>query len=146
MKHWEQKFATYMYNHCNIALSRSTFATSIRNTCNIPLKHLKHTLAICISSATSTCCLDHWRLVDASSMPQSGTRLLLRRPLRGVGRRGGERHGGQMARQRGRMADGVAGAWWREWTVADRAWRWHCHAGAHVQQCERDGGAVNGEE
>jgi hypothetical protein len=48
-----------------IAISRSTFATSIRNTCNIPLKHLKHTLATCVFSITSTCCSDDSRPVDA---------------------------------------------------------------------------------
>ena len=34
----------------------------------MPLKHLKHlkyTLAPCVFSATSTRCLDDWRLVDA---------------------------------------------------------------------------------
>ena len=29
------------------------------------LKHLKHTLATSAFSATSTCCLDEWRVVDA---------------------------------------------------------------------------------
>ena len=34
----------------------------------MPLKHLKHlkyTLATCVFSATSTCCSDDWRLINA---------------------------------------------------------------------------------
>ena len=33
MKHWENKFATYVYNHCNIPI----------NFCNIDIKYLQHT-------------------------------------------------------------------------------------------------------
>jgi hypothetical protein len=85
MKHWEHMLAT------TIATSRSTFATSIRITCNIPLKHLKHfkhTLATYVFSATSTCCLDDWRLVgveldgDAELDATGGAQLWWRRPLR----------------------------------------------------------------
>jgi Na+-translocating ferredoxin:NAD+ oxidoreductase RNF subunit RnfB len=36
MKHWEQKFTTYVYNHCNICNIPIYF-------CNIHTKHLQQT-------------------------------------------------------------------------------------------------------
>ena len=36
VKHWEQTFATYVYNHCNIYNIPIYF-------CNIRMKQLKHT-------------------------------------------------------------------------------------------------------
>jgi hypothetical protein len=33
VKHWKQKLATYIYNHCNITIYF----------CNIHMKHLQHT-------------------------------------------------------------------------------------------------------
>ena len=64
MKHWEQTFATYVYNHCNICNIPIYF-------CNIHLKHLQHTsetsetLKIYACNmrfrhiATSPCCLQN---------------------------------------------------------------------------------------
>jgi hypothetical protein len=36
IKHWEQKLATYVYNHCDICNIPIYF-------CNIRVKHLQHT-------------------------------------------------------------------------------------------------------
>jgi hypothetical protein len=36
IKHWEEKFATYVYNYCNICNISIYF-------CNIRMKHLQHT-------------------------------------------------------------------------------------------------------
>ena len=36
MKHWEQKFTTYVYNHCNMCNIPIYY-------CNIRMKHLQHT-------------------------------------------------------------------------------------------------------
>jgi len=36
MKHWEEKLATYVYNHCNICNIPNYF-------CNIHMKYLQHT-------------------------------------------------------------------------------------------------------
>jgi hypothetical protein len=73
-KHWEQTFATYVYNHCNIPIY---LATSIWNTCNIPLKylkHLKHTLATCIFS-TSQHLLPTWENEGSSGVEFAGARM-----------------------------------------------------------------------
>jgi hypothetical protein len=70
-KHWEQTFATYVYNHCNYAISQSTFTTLIRNICNKPLRHMKHTLTTYAfsTSAMLPCCLDEWSSSLLSSTP-----------------------------------------------------------------------------
>jgi hypothetical protein len=58
MKHWEQTFAIYVYNYCNICNFPIYFY-------NIYLKHLQHTsetLETYAFSAISPCCLDEWSL------------------------------------------------------------------------------------
>jgi hypothetical protein len=57
MKHLERMLQHTCTTIATCATSQSIFATSISNTCNIPLKHLKHTLAICAFNTTSPCCL-----------------------------------------------------------------------------------------
>jgi hypothetical protein len=52
MKHWEQTFATYVYNHCNIHLKH------LQHPLKHP-KHFKHTLATCVFS-TSQHLLTAW--------------------------------------------------------------------------------------
>jgi hypothetical protein len=50
MKHWEEKLATYVYNHCNICNIPMYF-------CNIHMKHLQHTYET--SETLETCVLQH---------------------------------------------------------------------------------------
>jgi hypothetical protein len=55
MKHWEQKFTTYMYNHCNICNipiyfcnpceTLATYLWNIWNTWNICLQHVFFTIS-----------------------------------------------------------------------------------------------------
>jgi hypothetical protein len=65
MEHWKHKFATYVYNHCNICNILIYLCNIHTKHLQIPMKHLKHMLTTCVFSATSTCCLDDWRLVHA---------------------------------------------------------------------------------
>ena len=166
MKHWEQRFATYVHTPITTyATSRSTFTTSIQNTCNIPLKHLKHlkyTLATCVSAQI------YLQLGRFEAHRRGGHGARCRGEARSAGGEGGqcgeEHRGGRMARERGMMAGGGAGAWWGERTAVGparwraswrhgragaRAWwrapRWRGRAGA-MWLCGHDGGTVNGEE
>jgi hypothetical protein len=69
IKHLERMLQHTCTTIATCATSQSIFATSISNTCNIPLKHLKHTLAICAFNTTSPCCLAEWRLVGVWCLP-----------------------------------------------------------------------------
>jgi hypothetical protein len=48
MKHWEQTFVPYLYNHCNICNIPIYF-------CNIHIKHLQHISEISETLATCAC-------------------------------------------------------------------------------------------
>jgi hypothetical protein len=100
------------------------------------LKHLKHTFATYVFSATSTCFLDDWRLVNTELDVTEWRAALVEKVVGAVE----NAVVGRMARQRGRMAGGGARVWWR-------ALRWLGHAaGARARRCGHDVGAVNGEE
>jgi hypothetical protein len=70
MKHWEQRLATYLYNHYNICNIPIYF-------CNICMKHLQYTSKTSETLETYTCnmhfqhnisCyLGEWRVVDVWS-------------------------------------------------------------------------------
>ena len=47
LKHLKHTLATYVYSHCNICNTRSTFTTSRWNICIIHLKRMKHAVATC---------------------------------------------------------------------------------------------------
>jgi hypothetical protein len=47
MKHWQQMFATYIYNHCDICNITIYF-------CNIYMKHLQHTSKTSATLETDT--------------------------------------------------------------------------------------------
>jgi hypothetical protein len=71
MKHWEEKLATCVYNHCNIYNIPIHFL-------NIRMKYLQHTFETCEIletyvcnmhfSTTSPYCWGEWRLVDVWSL------------------------------------------------------------------------------
>jgi hypothetical protein len=66
IKYWEQKLATYVYNHCNIYNILIHFCNIRMKTCNIRLKHLKHlkhTLATYAFRTTSSYCSREYKLL-----------------------------------------------------------------------------------
>jgi len=84
MKHWEQMFLTYVYNHCSIC----NIPIYFYNIHMKPLQHISKTYApaTCAFSANvmSPCCLDEWSsslrslTLAQSSMPWSARRSPVR--------------------------------------------------------------------
>jgi hypothetical protein len=71
MKHWEQMFAIYVYNHCNIHTKHLQH-----------MKHFKNTLATCDVSRSSLLHRLQWGVAtiaggEAKGLPCQGPMLLL---------------------------------------------------------------------
>ena len=69
LKHWEQKLATYVYNHCNISIYF----------CNIHMKHLHHLDETSDTLETYSCNMRFQRAMSPSCLDESRSSTPTRR-------------------------------------------------------------------